>query len=301
MNIDYICPYPLRWKEIFEALRASYALKTGEKLPSGALNIVEAGGPPTPLILGGWVYKTDEDKKLRWIETIEWAEQNDLAELIIVDEKDKCYFAGYDHTGGLRGEYSDYTEDIISRFNLSEFITLNEYLQDPSSVRCKLPECKGIYFVIFPYFWPEYDFLEKGTGGFFKGKDPNIPITLPDIDWSLNETVISKYINETETLFGNWIEDADILYIGRAGGINKNGKVSNATLKDRIIALLLFGNGKRVGHWGGRYIWQHSESYDFRIYWYVCKDDENPVELEKKLLEEFVIEYQRLPFANLIK
>lgn len=85
-------------------------------------------------------------------------------------------------------------------------------------------------------------------------------------------------------------------YIGRAPDINLFYDEGEATGK----AFAICSDGL-VGHWGGRYIWQHSESYDFRIYWYVCKDDENPVELEKKLLEEFVIEYQRLPFANLIK
>ena len=301
MSIDYICPNPNRWNEIFQDLCRQYEMKIGKKLPSIASERTKAGGPPTPLILSGWVFSTDADKQSRWLETIEWATENNLLEYVSVDEKDKCYHAGYDHTGGLRGEFNEYTESIMTRYHLNEYVTLNEYLKDPLSVIRRLPESKGIYFVIYPYFWPEYDFLEKGTGGFFKGRDPNIPIVLPDIDLNMENDLINWIITKTETLFGNWVEDADILYIGRAGGTFRSGKISNSNLKERIIKLFQFGNGKNVGHWGGRYLWQHSESYDFRVYWYECNDNENPIDLERKLLNEFIIEYKKLPFANLKK
>ena len=41
-----------------------------------------ADAPPKALILNGWVYSTDYQKKLRWEETIKWAEDNGCKELI---------------------------------------------------------------------------------------------------------------------------------------------------------------------------------------------------------------------------
>jgi hypothetical protein len=135
-----------------------------------------------------------------------------------------------------------------------------------------------VYFVIYPYEWPEDLFLATGTGGHFKGKDPNVPV---------------------EELWGNWVEDADILYIGQTGGISKNGKPSEATLQRRIIQLLQFGNGKNVGHWGGRYLWQHKNSPDFRVYWCACTD-EDPATLKRELIDDFKRNYgNRGPFGNL--
>lgn len=69
------------------------------------------------------------------------------------------------------------------------------------------------------------EFLSHGTGGFFKGKDPNVSIT------------------ELET---NWVENTCVVYIGKAG----------TTLQKRLNQYLKFGNGQNIGHWGGRYIWQ---------------------------------------------
>jgi DNA polymerase-3 subunit delta len=40
------------------------------------------------------------------------------------------------------------------------------------------------------------------------------------------------------------------------------------------------------------------ENEDFPIYWYDC-NQENPVELERMLIEDFIVEYGVKPFANL--
>jgi hypothetical protein len=145
-------------------------------------------------------------------------------------------------------------------------------------VKARLPDSQGIYFVIYPHEWPEDLFLAKGTGGHFKGKDPNVSI---------------------EELWSNWVEDADILYIGKAGGIRNNGTPIKSTLMKRIIMLLRFGNGKNIGHRGGRYLWQHENSPDFRVYWYRCTD-ENPICLEKQLINDFQKMYHKKPYANLV-
>jgi hypothetical protein len=179
--------------------------------------------------------------------------------------------------GGFRCEFCEHTKGIIEKYKLSEYVTLNQYLSNPAGVKSRLPGSKGVYFVIYPYEWPDDLFLANGTGGHFKGRDPNVPM---------------------EKLWGNWVEDADILYIGQAGGISKNGKPSEATLQSRIIQLLKFGNGMNVGHRGGRYLWQHEYSQDFRVYWYEC-EKENPVTLEKELIADFKRTYGKRPFANL--
>ena len=90
---DFICPYPKRWNEIFQDLCTAYERKTGKKLPFYVVDIREAGGPPTPLILNGWVFTGDCKKRQRWIETINWAKKHDLLHFLVVEEKDKYYGA----------------------------------------------------------------------------------------------------------------------------------------------------------------------------------------------------------------
>lgn len=167
---------------------------------------------------------------------------------------------------------ADFTKAIIDRYEiyLSEYVTLSDFRSGVAHAEQKLPNEKGVYFVIWPYSRPDCMFLEVGSGGHFKDKDPNI----------------SK-----EELRANWVDDADILYIGKAGG--KNLK---ATLRQRIVALLRFGNGEPVAHWGGRLLWQHKDSCDFRVYW---AENEDPVTSESQLLKEFKSHYGKLPFANL--
>jgi len=103
-----------------------------------------------------------------------------------------------------------------------------------------IPEHKGIYLIVTPENF-KATLVEQGTGGYFKGKNPNV---------SLIE------------LEANWVEDANIVYIGKGGGSS-----SNATLQSRLKHYLKFGEGKAVGHWGGRYIWQLKHSVDLIVCW----------------------------------
>jgi hypothetical protein len=54
----------------------------------------------------------------------------------------------------------------------------------------------------------------------------------------------------------------------------------------------------KLGHWGGRLLWQVEGSKDFVIL-FIKTDESQARALEKELLGEFKGTFFRLPFANL--
>lgn len=66
-----ICPLPLVWSDIYSKL-----VEIWEQDKS---YIVE---PPRPLILNGWMFSDDIDKKNRWEETKDWIKKYASSELI---------------------------------------------------------------------------------------------------------------------------------------------------------------------------------------------------------------------------
>ena len=128
-----------------------------------------------------------------------------------------------------------------------------------------LPDSGGVYIVV-----RESDnspeFLANGTGGFFKGKNPNVGL---------------------EELESNYVAGSKVVYIGKA-----------TSLKKRVGQLLRFGAGSAVGHWGGRYLWQLADSDNLLIAWKTTSTTD-PRAVEIKMLEEFVSRHGKLPFANL--
>ena len=134
-----------------------------------------------------------------------------------------------------------------------------------------IPVDKGVYLVLYlKKTAPE--FLTVSSGGWFKGNDP-----------SINVAVLEE----------KWVPDTPLVYIGQAGG-----GTSRATLRSRIRQLLDFGNGKAVGHKGGRYLWQIKDSKDLVLCWKGTPEDD-PRQVEYDLLRVFVAKYGVLPFANL--
>lgn len=155
----------------------------------------------------------------------------------------------------------------IKESGFTGFIPIYELMKAPSN----LPKRKGVYMVLYTCDTSPA-FLSRGTGGHFKGKDPNVsPITL----------------------HGNWVEGTKVIYIGKAGGTSHS-----STLKSRISQYLRFGQGKKASHWGGRYIWQLKEIYNLSICWKVLID-QDPRTVEKNLISEFKKIYYKRPFANL--
>lgn len=128
-----------------------------------------------------------------------------------------------------------------------------------------LPEEAGVY-VVLRSSQAEPRFLEKGTGGFFKGKNPNVSIA---------------------ELTENYVYDTKTLYIGKA-----------ASLRKRIGQLLRFGEGAAVGHWGGRYLWQLADSANLMVAWKSTPDCD-PRTVEAQMIHSFISLHGKRPFANL--
>lgn len=138
--------------------------------------------------------------------------------------------------------------------------------------KCRdVPNNKGVY-VILRTANLEPKFKVISSGGHFKGRNPSISIP---------------------TLRKKWVDDAKVLYVGKAGSM-----VGNSNLKNRLRQYMDFGQGLIVGHWGGRYIWQLTDSNSLKVCW-KSTPNENPRTVEKYLIQEFMNSYSKLPFANL--
>ena len=138
--------------------------------------------------------------------------------------------------------------------------------------RClDVPVERGVYAVVRDTEVPP-EFLARSVGGWFRHQDPSV-----DVD----------------VLKEKWIEGAPVIYIGRA-----RGPGVRALLQQRVKRYVRFGQGKVVAHWGGRFIWQLRDHVALQIAW-LPTPDEDPATREAALLDEFVLRYRRLPFANL--
>lgn len=157
--------------------------------------------------------------------------------------------------------------ESIKNNGFNGFKTIAELNYDNSVI----PKKRGVYLVLIPTIeMPE--FLSIGTGGFFKGRNPNIPVN---------------------QLKMKWVDDTRVIYIGKAGNLT-----GNATLYSRLNQYLRFGQGKNIGHWGGRLIWQIKDSSKLIICWKPVPNID-PREYEKQLLNDFISQYSKLPFANI--
>lgn len=164
--------------------------------------------------------------------------------------------------------------NLIKAAGFVGFKTINQ-LRDTKleDVPGESPTDRGVYLVLrtdlnLPVF------LEQSIGGHFKGREPTVSI---------------------DTLRQNWVDGSFVIYIGKAGASD-----SHTTLRSRLKQYLAFGEGRAVGHWGGRYIWQIAESEKLTICWKATPNHE-PRELEQMLIQQFKAEYSgNRPFANLV-
>lgn len=130
-----------------------------------------------------------------------------------------------------------------------------------------VPAENGVYLVM-RRSKEEPAFLEESCGGHFKGKNPT---ELVDV------------------LKAKWVPGTPVVYIGKGD-----------SLRDRLRDYAAFGAGRRVGHWGGRYIWQLADRDELVVAWKPCQPDQTAAAFEAQLVRAFkAANGGRLPFANI--
>ncbi len=134
-----------------------------------------------------------------------------------------------------------------------------------------VPEAPGVYVVFRGSLEPP-SFLRKSRAGLYKGQDPTVSV---------------------EELERNWVPDARVLYVGKAGGSGiKQG------LHSRLRKYVRGGFAERSARWGGRLIWQLADAPDLRLGWKRVSDRE-PKAAEDELIADFKSQFGAQPFANL--
>lgn len=126
------------------------------------------------------------------------------------------------------------------------------------------PRTGGVYAVRYEGADPPA-FLTKSGGGWFKDRDPSVT---------------------PEALEANWVEGASMVYLGKPDDLRR-----------RIRQFADFGQGKPVGHWGGRLVWHLPHPERLMISW-IETPGRVPVEVEAQLLDEFRAQHGKPPFAN---
>lgn len=76
-----VCPKPASWSRVFWELKEFAENHSGIPFP------------PKPLILAGWAYTNDVDKKARWEATIEWANSYQCCEILESLHESDYYYA----------------------------------------------------------------------------------------------------------------------------------------------------------------------------------------------------------------
>ncbi len=139
----------------------------------------------------------------------------------------------------------------------------------PSS---NVPGGAGVYVVYRESLSPPR-FLEVSGGGHFKGRDPSVPV---------------------DVLYAEWVTGTHVMNIGKAA-ISASGRRG---LTKRLDEYRQFGEGRPVGHWGGRYIWQLADSAALLVAWKVTPG-QDPRVVERDYISCFKKKYDnRRPFAN---
>ena len=152
----------------------------------------------------------------------------------------------------------DWSQDALTRLGFTGFVPFAEL---PSA---DVPAAPGVYVVMRPVS-VEPTFVETSPAGWFKGRDPSVSV---------------------DELRNAWVPGAEVLYIGKA-----------RDLRRRLNEYRRHGAGLRVGHWGGRYIWQLADTDLLLVAWQLTPDLD-PAGVESRLIAEFVSSYGQRPFRQ---
>jgi hypothetical protein len=88
-------------------------------------------------------------------------------------------------------------------------------------------------------------------------------------------------------LKANWVDDARVLYIGKADSLNT-----------RIRAMAAFGHGIRAAHLGGRVVWQLKESPILLVGWRPLRPGFTPLQDETDMIDKFRTAYGQPPLQT---
>ena len=137
--------------------------------------------------------------------------------------------------------------------------------------RCEeLPSVPGVYALLRETIEPP-EFMTRSNAAEYRGENPTRPI---------------------DELMERWVPGAQVLYFGRACGPGVR-----SLIKQRVKRYMRFGQGRVVGHWGGRFVWQLRDHSSLRIAWKTLEGGD-PAQFEAELQRRFREHYGTLPFAN---
>lgn len=151
-------------------------------------------------------------------------------------------------------------------FTLTDFDGFVPFSELPTS---DVPTGPGVYVVTRSAMTPPV-FLPQSPAGWFKGKDPGVPLS---------------------ELQASWVPCESVVYIGKANA----GLSGKRGLRKRLDEYRRHGAGQPVGHWGGRLIWQLADSAELLVGW---REEPDARALEKAMIAEFVAMHGKRPFAN---
>lgn len=154
-------------------------------------------------------------------------------------------------------------EQLKQENSLEDFVGFKKVKELRNNLNT-IPAVPGVY-VVLRASEAAPEFLEKGTGGFFQGKDPNVSVA---------------------TLAAKWVIGESIMYIGKGKNLHK-----------RINELLKFGEGNDIGHRGGRYLWQLADAEELIVAWMPIGNEDA---VESYMIDEFIKQCSgQKPFANI--
>lgn len=131
-----------------------------------------------------------------------------------------------------------------------------------------IPTAAGGVYVVLRVSKGRPEFLQQSPAGIWRG-DPT---------------------EEVPALEGRWIDDCELLYIGKA---------NHGQLRNRLRAFESFGRGGKGRHYGGRYIWQLPDAWNALVAWRILDLSLIPRDIEKEMIADFAQAYGRRPFANI--